>query len=256
MTCERPSIVYDKETHENLRRLPLTVFILEGALCVWTNLGKHSLFVWLFVCSVKTGTRRIIRPDELFSIVRLERRTTEERYGHLHVKSGWNGTLVMVQDFPGQHWIVVQALDELCRLYCWEFYCATIFYPQEVIFGRSTLQKRTSWLPKLVIYSPVQSWFRSSEVLCKIASHTVYCHAAEAAILKNLQWKAGKRAEVNQAEWEFTNGTAIFRSFRLEREKKNTSEDFHFFLRKLSVRWNEQYDLNFQSKFSVIVDKW
>ena len=56
----------------------MAVFILEDALCVWTNLGKHSLFVWLFVSSVKTGTRRIIRPDELSSVVRLERRTTED----------------------------------------------------------------------------------------------------------------------------------------------------------------------------------
>ena len=47
----------------------LAVFIAE-ALCVWTNLGKHSLFFWLFVSSVKTGTRRIIRPDELSSVVR------------------------------------------------------------------------------------------------------------------------------------------------------------------------------------------
>ena len=52
----------------------MAVFILEDALCVWTNLGKHSLFVWLFVSSVKTGTRRIIRPDELSFVVRLERR--------------------------------------------------------------------------------------------------------------------------------------------------------------------------------------
>ena len=28
-------------------------------------------FFWLFVSSVKTGTRRIIRPDELSSVVRL-----------------------------------------------------------------------------------------------------------------------------------------------------------------------------------------
>ena len=56
----------------------LAAFILEDALCVWTNLGKHSLFVWLFVSSVKTGTRRIIRLDELSSVVGLERRTTED----------------------------------------------------------------------------------------------------------------------------------------------------------------------------------
>ena len=42
----------------------MAIFILEDALCVWTNLGKHSLFV----SSVKTGTRRIIRPDELSSV--------------------------------------------------------------------------------------------------------------------------------------------------------------------------------------------
>ena len=45
--------------------------------------------------------------------------------------------------------------------------------------------------------------------------------------------KAGKEAEVNRVEWEFTNGTGSFRSFRLKREKRNTSEDFHLF-RKLS----------------------
>ena len=54
------------------------MFTLEDALCVWKNLGKHSLFVWLFVSSVKTGTRRIICPDELSSVVRLERRTTQD----------------------------------------------------------------------------------------------------------------------------------------------------------------------------------
>ena len=56
----------------------MAVFILEGELSVWTNLGKHSLFVWLFVSTGKTGARRIIRPDELSSVVRLERRTTED----------------------------------------------------------------------------------------------------------------------------------------------------------------------------------
>ena len=55
----------------------LAVFILEDALSVWTNLGKHSLFVGLYVSSIKTGTRRIIRLDELSSVARLERRTKE-----------------------------------------------------------------------------------------------------------------------------------------------------------------------------------
>ena len=35
-------------------------------------MGKHSLFAWLFVLNVKTGTRRIIRLEELSSVVRLE----------------------------------------------------------------------------------------------------------------------------------------------------------------------------------------
>ena len=52
----------------------MAVFILEDALSVWTNLGKHSLFV----SSVKTGTRRIIRPDKLSSVVRRSSRTTED----------------------------------------------------------------------------------------------------------------------------------------------------------------------------------
>ena len=55
----------------------MAVFILEDALSVWTSLAKHLLFVWLFVSSIKTGTRRIIRLDELYSVIRLERRTTE-----------------------------------------------------------------------------------------------------------------------------------------------------------------------------------
>ena len=56
----------------------MAVFILEDALSVWKNLGTHSLFVWLFVSSVKTGTRRIIRLDELSSVVRLQRCATED----------------------------------------------------------------------------------------------------------------------------------------------------------------------------------
>ena len=55
----------------------MAVFILEDALSVWTNLGKHSLFVGLHVSGLKTGTRRIIRLDELSSVLRLERRTKE-----------------------------------------------------------------------------------------------------------------------------------------------------------------------------------
>ena len=56
----------------------LAVFILEDALSVWTNLGKHLLLDALCVSSIKTGTRRIMRLDELSFVVRLERRTTED----------------------------------------------------------------------------------------------------------------------------------------------------------------------------------
>ena len=48
--------------------------MLEDALCVSTNLGKHSLFV----SSVKTGTRRIILLDELSSVVRCSGRSRED----------------------------------------------------------------------------------------------------------------------------------------------------------------------------------
>ena len=48
-------------------------FILETHhASVWTNLGKHLLFVWLF-SSIKTDTGRIMRLDELSFVVRLER---------------------------------------------------------------------------------------------------------------------------------------------------------------------------------------
>jgi len=58
----------------------MAVFVLEDALCVWTGLGGHSLFVCLFVLGVGTGAGRIIRVllDELSSVVRLERSTTED----------------------------------------------------------------------------------------------------------------------------------------------------------------------------------
>ena len=59
-------------------RSTLAVFMLEDALSVWTNLGKHLLFVWLFVSGIKTGTRRIIRLDELFSVVHRSRRITKD----------------------------------------------------------------------------------------------------------------------------------------------------------------------------------
>ena len=57
----------------------MAVFILEDVLSVWTNLDKNSLFVWLYVSSIKTSTRRIMHLDELSFIVCLEQRTTKDR---------------------------------------------------------------------------------------------------------------------------------------------------------------------------------
>ena len=51
---------------------------LSSLLSVWTNLGKHLLFVWLCASGINTGTRRIIRLDELSFVVRLERHTTKD----------------------------------------------------------------------------------------------------------------------------------------------------------------------------------
>ena len=47
-------------------------FYTSDALSVWTNLGRHFFFVWLFVSSIKTGTRRLMRLDELSFEIRLE----------------------------------------------------------------------------------------------------------------------------------------------------------------------------------------
>ena len=52
----------------------------------------------------------------------------------------------------------------------------------------------------------------------------------------------------------FTSGTASFWSFQLERGKEEYVLRFTSFSE--TFRWNEQYHLNFQSKFSVFVDKW
>ena len=48
-------------------------------ISVWTSLGKYLLFVWLNVSSMKTGTRRIIRVDELLSVVRRLNHTDKQQ---------------------------------------------------------------------------------------------------------------------------------------------------------------------------------
>ena len=51
-------------------------FYIKGALSIWTNFSKRFVqFVWLRVSSIKTGTRRVMRPDELPFLVRHRRRT-------------------------------------------------------------------------------------------------------------------------------------------------------------------------------------
>lgn len=57
-----------------LKTVTLAAFIPEDALSVWKNQGKHSLYV----SSVETGTRCIIRLDELCFVVRRSRSTTED----------------------------------------------------------------------------------------------------------------------------------------------------------------------------------
>ena len=54
----------------------MAVFYAKDALSVWTNLGKHLMFVWFCVSSIKMGIR-IMRLDELSFEIRLERRTTK-----------------------------------------------------------------------------------------------------------------------------------------------------------------------------------
>ena len=51
-----------------------------GRISVGTNVGKHSLFVWLFVSGIKTVTGRIIRQDDLSSVVRRSSCTTGESF--------------------------------------------------------------------------------------------------------------------------------------------------------------------------------
>ena len=73
-------------------KAPLAVFILEDALSVQTDNASIAVFIlrthypsgrtWVNICSLlvmrlKTGTRRIMRLDELSFEIRLERRTTK-----------------------------------------------------------------------------------------------------------------------------------------------------------------------------------
>ena len=55
-------------------------FILVDVSSVQTNLGKLSMFAWLYVSGIKTSTRRIMRLDEQPSaVVRLGRQTHNGR---------------------------------------------------------------------------------------------------------------------------------------------------------------------------------
>ena len=54
----------------------MAVFYAKDALSVWTNLGKHLLFSWLYVSSIKDGHTYYASGQTLFEI-RLERRTTK-----------------------------------------------------------------------------------------------------------------------------------------------------------------------------------
>ena len=67
--------LYQRTHYPSRRIIRPQSFYTGDALSVWTNLGKHLFFVSLSVSGIKTGTRRIIRLDELSFEIRLERRT-------------------------------------------------------------------------------------------------------------------------------------------------------------------------------------
>ena len=75
---EHLSSLWNKKKKNKKKNESLAVFILEAVSSVWTNLGKHLMFAWLFEIKIKTGTRCIIRLDELFSVVRCSRRTMKD----------------------------------------------------------------------------------------------------------------------------------------------------------------------------------
>ena len=74
MEVEASSLAQTSHTIHVSRFKIMAVFILGDAVSILTNLGKHLSLV----SSKKTGTRRIIRLDELSSVVRLEQSTTED----------------------------------------------------------------------------------------------------------------------------------------------------------------------------------
>ena len=131
----------------------------------------------------------------------------------------------------------MQALDELCRLYCWQFYYATIFTPTRPT-KKANATKKDKLIPKLVIYSLVQSGFRNLLVLCKIASHAVHCHDAEAAILKNLQKGRGDPGQVGVHKWH-----SDFPVIPVGRGKEEYVWRFPSFWE--TFRWNELYSFEF-----------
>ena len=103
------------------------------------------------------------------------------------------------------------------------FIMLRLLHPQDNIFGLSTLQKKTTD-PKAghLLTCTIMIEELVGTCCCKIVSHAVHCHAAEAAILKNLHKGRGDPGQVRY-------GTVIFRSFSSERERRNTSEHFHLF---------------------------
>ena len=71
------SFLYFATCSGQLGHVSIGRFYTKDALSDWTNLGKDLKFVWLCVSSIKMGTRRIMRLDELSFEIRLERRTTK-----------------------------------------------------------------------------------------------------------------------------------------------------------------------------------
>ena len=125
----------------------------------------------------------------------------------------------------------VQALDELCWLYCWQFYYATIFTPTRAYFQPLYDTKKNKLTPKtgyLLTCTVIIQELGGALQNCFTHRALPWCRGSH---FEKSTVKAGKRCrgDLGWVGVHKINGTVIFRSFRLEREKRNTSEDFHLF---------------------------
>ena len=124
------------------------LLILEDALSFSTNLGKHSLFVWLFVSSLKTGTGRNIHLDELYSVVRRLSRTPED--------SSTRRIMRLVPIF-------------ICLFI---YYYSFIFlFTLHYCFSYAILETNNEYLPKVVQTDNASSSIKTAIVTIFLSSH-------------------------------------------------------------------------------------